>query len=543
MTDKYIKNTSCNKCGSSDAVGVYQTFEGKLYGHCFSCENREDYDIVDTKEERKSSISLKSLLDESDFHELRSRYLSESICTLNGVRSVISDTGEDLFHFYPFTNQEGNISWCVREVNGKKFKWINYAKDLKLFGQDRAGEQGGKMLIITEGVCDKLAAEQMLLEQGKKYRVVSLSNGTGSAVQDIKTNYEWLCKFDTIFLAFDQDDPGKKAVEKVSSLFPPNKVKSISFRDAKDANDLLTQGRGKGFLNAIFNSKESRPDGIADVDDLFSLAITPVKMGYSFPWKGLTEATLGYRHKELWGIGAGQGCGKTEWFKEVITHVIDVHKRPAGVIFLEEPAPKTLKVIAGKRRNKRFHLPADRGGNYTQEELEEGIISLKDKIFLYNHFGAKDWQSIKSKIRYMVVVLGIQEIFLDHLTALVAQEDNEYKALNEMMEEMASLVQELDFTLFFVSHLRKPSGTPHEEGGRVTAEQFKGSGSIGFWSNFMIGLERNQQAEDETERNTTIMRVLKDRESGLSTGSIFTLRYNHETGRWLEVTGDEYDEI
>jgi hypothetical protein len=39
------------------------------------------------------------------------------------------------------------------------------------------------------------------------------------------------------------------------------------------------------------------------------------------------------------------------------------------------------------------------------------------------------------------------------------------------------------------------------------------------------------------------MRVLKDRESGLSTGSIFTLRYNHETGRWLEVTGDEYDEI
>ena len=114
--------------------------------------------------------------------------------------------------------------------------------------------------------------------------------------------------------------------------------------------------------------------------------------------------------------------------------------------------------------------------------------------------------------------------------------------LNKLMEEMSSLCQELDCSIFYISHLRKANGTPHEEGGRVTADQFKGSGSIVFWSNFLFGLERNQQAEDDDERNTTILRVLKDRNTGMSTGTTIKLKYVHETGRWGELDEDQYSE-
>ena len=78
----------------------------------------------------------------------------------------------------------------------------------------------------------------------------------------------------------------------------------------------------------------------------------------------------------MYGFGAGSGCGKTEGFKEIIDHVINVHKLPAGVIFLEEPVTKTLKVLAGKKLNKRFHVP---DGNWTVDELREGISDLKGK--------------------------------------------------------------------------------------------------------------------------------------------------------------------
>lgn len=85
-----------------------------------------------------------------------------------------------------------------------------------------------------------------------------------------------------------------------------------------------------------------------------------------------------------------------------------------------------------------------------------------------------------------------------------------------------------------ISHLRKASGTPHEEGGHVSADQFKGSGAIVFWSNFLFGYERNQIADDPAERNTTTFRVLKDRNTGLATGCTFKLWYDHPTGRWRE---------
>lgn len=547
MTEKYIENIGCSECGSSDAVGVYEREDNSIHGTCFGCGYHHDnpYNSIDddiTKLEifeNESRNTFKYNIKDAAFNDLKTRGISKSICEAFGVKSIVNDNGIDIAHFYPHTKGK-EVCYSKRIVDGKKFIWEGAIKDLEFFGQSISGE-GGRMIIVTEGVCDCLAGKEMLEKNGKSYRIISLVNGAQAAVKDFKNNYEWINSFENIFLAFDQDEPGQLAAQKVANMFSPNKVKNMVFSE-KDANDLLLSGKYKEFLSSVFSAKEKRPDGVVSVEDIFDEAIKPPIMGKSFPWESLTEVTYGYRTGEIWGIGAGSGCGKTEWFKEMINHTIYHHKEVAGVIFLEEPASKTLKVLAGKKVNKRFHIPQDKGGDWTVEELVDGINDLKGKVYLYNHFGSKDWESIKSKIKYMVVALGVKTIYLDHLTALVAQEDNEYKALNKLMEEMSSLCQELDCTIFYVSHLRKASGTPHEEGGRVTADQFKGSGAIVFWSNFLIGLERNQQAEDEDERNTTTLRVLKDRNTGLATGTIFKLKYNHTTGRWGELDVDEYNE-
>ena len=124
----------------------------------------------------------------------------------------------------------------------------------------------------------------------------------------------------------------------------------------------------------------------------------------------------------------------------------------------------------------------------------------------------------------------------------MALEEDEYRALNRIMEELSSLCEELECNIFYISHLRKANGTPHEEGGQVSADQFKGSGAIVFWSHFLFGLERNQQAEDIDERNTTTFRVLKDRNTGLSTGLTFKMLYQHKTGRWHEINREDFDD-
>jgi len=100
------------------------------------------------------------------------------------------------------------------------------------------------------------------------------------------------------------------------------------------------------------------------------------------------------------------------------------------------------------------------------------------------------------------------------------------------------MVQETGIGLIVVSHLKRPDGKGHEEGAVTSLAQLRGSGSIAQLSDMVIGLERNGQHEDPIERNTTHVRVLKNRFCGI-TGQACSLLYNHNTGRMIERDMEE----
>ena len=82
------------------------------------------------------------------------------------------------------------------------------------------------------------------------------------------------------------------------------------------------------------------------------------------------------------------------------------------------------------------------------------------------------------------------------------------------MTRLRSLVERTGITLYLVSHLRRSSNdsNTHEEGGRVSLGQLRGSHSIAQLSDSVIALERDQQGE--ANANLTTLRVLKNRFSG-----------------------------
>jgi len=99
------------------------------------------------------------------------------------------------------------------------------------------------------------------------------------------------------------------------------------------------------------------------------------------------------------------------------------------------------------------------------------------------------------------------------------------------MTKLRALVEETKVGLILVSHLKRPQGTGHEDGGRTHLSQLRGSAGIAQMSDICCGLERNQQSEDNANRTT--VRVLKNRFSG-DTGIACQVHFNPTTGRLME---------
>lgn len=512
-----LYKTSCDDCGSSDANAVYS--DG--HSHCFSCGGH--HNSVSTAPRGEDDASDVEDLIHGEYRDLAKRGLREETCRKFGYK-VGTKHGKTV-QLAPYRDKDGKlVAQKLRFADKDEgMPWVGRNKKVtQLFGQHLWGS-GGKRVVITEGEIDAMTISQL---QDNKWPVVSLINGADGTRKDLSRNAAWLESFDEIVLMFDMDEPGRKAVEEAALVLQPGKVK-VAELPLKDANEMLQAGKGGEVIRAIWNARPYRPDGIKEVDDLIEAACQPVEWGIAWPWPTLMNATYGIRSTELYGFGGGVGCGKTEVFKELIHHLSLELGHKVGVLMLEEPPKHTLKVLAGKVANKRFHIP---GADFDPNELRAAMERLRDRVYLYDHFGAKDWDVIKAQIAFMVQALGIKFIFLDHLTALVAGVDDERRALDRIMEEMASLAQRLDCSIFFISHLTTPKGTPHEEGGRVHEKDFTGSRAIARWAHFLFGIERNKQEPDRP----TCFRILKDRYTGDGNGVTFGLRWDRDTGRLEE---------
>lgn len=477
------------------------------------------------------------LLD-GEYRPLTKRGLSQETCEKWGYR-VASFRGKPC-QVADYYSPDGKavVAQKVRFPD-KDFTVIGESKQAGLFGQHLWRDKG-RMIVITEGEIDAMSVSQI---QDNKWPVVSVPSGAQGAAKALAKQLEWLLGFETIVLMFDNDEPGRTAAQECADLFPPGRCKVASL-PLKDANDMLRAERAKELIDAMWGAKIYRPDGLVTLSDIRGDILKTPVMG--LPWwsSALTNLTYGRRLGECYAFGAGTGVGKTDFLMQQIAYDVETLDEKVGLFLLEQQPVESGKRLAGKVGKKCFHIPPD-VGNWTQDQLEAALDKLDsdNKIHLYDHFGSQDWKVIQSRIRYLAKSEGVRIFYLDHLTALAAEENDERRALEGIMANIGSLVKELGIVLHFVSHLATPDGKPHEEGGRVMIRHFKGSRAIGFWSHYMFGLERNQQAEDPEAQKLTTFRVLKDRYTGRGTGKMFHLTYNSETGMLAEADGIGFDAV
>ena len=175
-------------------------------------------------------------------------------------------------------------------------------------------------------------------------------------------------------------------------------------------------------------------------------------------------------------------------------------------------------------------------GEHEQSELEDSFrLTLEHwNLFLFDGFGSYDPETIYSRIEYLACGLECRIVFLDHLSILLSGLDgDERRMIDTTMTKLRSLVERTGITLFLVSHLRRSNNdrTSHEEGGKVSLSQLRGSHSIAQLSDQVVALERDQQAE--TDKDITTIRIIKNRYSG-ETGFAGQIKYDLSTSRFTE---------
>ena len=424
--------------------------------------------------------------------------------------------------------------------SSKEFKCLGDMKDVELFGQ-HLWKDSGKMVVVTEGEIDAMTVSQL---QGNKWPVVSLPNGVSSAKKAIQRNLEWLDKFDSVILMFDMDDPGQKAVHEVAPLLSPGKCK-IARLPMKDANEMHMAGKGAEVINAIWNAKTYRPDGVISGEDTWEIISKEEKIeAEEYPWPDISRFLNGIRKGELLTVTAGSGIGKSLFCREVAYSLL-TKGETVGYVALEESVKRTVQGFMGMHLNRPIHI--------SQEGLDEATLRSaweatagSGRLYLYDHWGSTDSDNLISRIRYLSRGCGCNWIVLDHISIVVSGigEGDERRIIDNTMTKLRSLVEETGVGLILVSHLKRPEGNKgHEDGLHTSLAHLRGSAAIAQLSDVVIGLERNQQSED---RNRTTVRVLKNRFTGL-TGEAGALNYNPVSGRLeaaaLESLSEEPEEV
>lgn len=524
---KVVGTEPCDACGSRDNVKRYEDGYAKCFG--MKCDWYEMPDgagghgVV-----QPSGIDMGPPLLPFEYEALPKWGISEDTCRAWGY-----GVGEDELGRYHVANEfdaHGRIvSQKVRRA-GKNFRRTGNREDLGALLFGARARDSHRRIILTEGEKDTLATAQAF---DLKWPVASVPNGATSALGELQEYVEWLDTFEEIVLLFDNDEAGQSAAVEVAEQLAvtPGKVLIGRVAGYKDAAEALIDGNPRAILEGVWNAKLHTPGGVVQLADIWDLVTEEPPMGEPYPWAELSLFLHGMRKQELVTWCAGSGVGKSAFVKEV-AYQLAAGGAKVGCVFLEEGLRRTALDLLSLDLDRRLADP-EIFAAVEKEELRMAFERLSDKILLYDHFGSMDDGALLAKLRWMAAAGKCEWIVLDHVSIVVsgqATEGDERKRIDKLMTDLRSFVQKSGVGLHLVSHLRRQGKNPHEEGGRVHLGDLRGSQAIAQLSDIVIGVERDQQHDDEFERNVSTLRVLKNRAYG-DTGAADELYYDKATGR------------
>jgi len=561
--------SACPKCRSSgldrsgDNLVNYPNGGGS---YCFSCgytilsddrkaelgidNNEDDEEYVVTREkitqEENERIKSYTGTDGKDYRGIR-----KETNAFFGIRyEYDEETGEPIKQFVPTTINGELVGYRTR-VFPKDFSQPigQVGKEVDFVGQFRF-KNHTRTLLICGGEIKVAATYQMLLDDQKArdkmnfetVAVVCSTLGEGAAYKTAQAQYEFCQQFSKIIVAMDADEAGKEAAEKLAKVLPKGRVFIMNMR-YKDADTYISKGKEKEFIQDFWNAKPWSPAGIYTADQLYDAALAHISM------KRLPMPSFLPKLNTMLGggipkggcivlIAAASSIGKTTLLNQTLIEWCMNDDEKFGVVSLEATAGDYAANLISYYTKTRYMGIVDRDERVALMSSEATKAAAKElftredgtpRFILCDDRGEK-LSVMQDKIEEMVRACGCTAILIDVTSDLLAGLSTADQEVH--MDWQKKLTKETGVTLINVVHIRKAASGQKEgsRGAAVSDESIMGSSTLYKSASIIIGLERDKMAEDDFVRNTTKVKLLKNR-SNADTGNAGELYYDKETHR------------
>ena len=524
--------------------------------HCFSCgyhvHGDEDYipnedeevldDIKEMSEESKERIK------QGTTHKLTWRGIRPETNKFFGVTYECSqETGLPIKQFVPTTIDNAHVGYKTR-LFPKDFSHPvgEVGSKCDLIGSFRF-VNGGKYVVVCGGEVDFLSAFQMLRDyqvskgNGEKYDSVACVTptvGEGGCGKQIQGNYKFLDSFERIVVCFDSDAAGKAAVEKITPLLPRGKVYIMTPR-YKDANEYLTKGKEREFVTDFYNAKKHTPAGIVASTEIYK-EVVQRSLLERLPFPPFLEKlnkmlSGGITYGFIVNILAGSGSGKSSLINQCVTFWAKDCNILTGVVSLEADSAAYGENLLSQYAGNKLALISDKNEKHsvvTSEYMEtkaRELFSYEDgspRMYILDDRG--DYTDLQSKVEELITSFGVKVIVFDVISDVFAGLSIE--EVDKQMKWQKNIVKQYNCILINISHTRKSGGGQKaaSQGAFLTEEATIGSGTQYRSAGINISLQRDKTAEDDVERNTTQVYLLKSRDTGV-TGLACEIFYENET--------------
>lgn len=340
------------------------------------------------------------------------------------------------------------------KTSDKMFKMV---KDARKIPYNINSIKDQDYVIICEG-----EEECMVWDQCNRTSVVSVPNGASKN----NNNLEWLDSvYDMfegkiIYLATDNDEPGRKLGEDLARRFDASDIRIIRFPEGqKDANDCL-KAFGGLFVSRLFDDAEHLPVAeISSASDYRSLIESYYESGY--PVGALvdmseTDAHISWNRGELVVVTGIPGSGKSTWLDYMFIRLAYLKGWKFGLFSPENVAPLKITRMTEQIMGKGMK-------EMNKTELDRAITIIDKHFWFYNVEVMEDYTlpALLNIAATMVKRNGIDCLCLDPFNYIEQESGDEssHEKIGNLLRKLKQFAIKYNVCVTLVAHPRKMDKT------------------------------------------------------------------------------------